>query len=321
MERPHGHAALRRWGPWMLWGVLTVAIVLAVRRLPWPQVVDRLAGAHPEWMVAAVAANAAILPLWAAEWRLLVPTAFRVGYRRMFAIVAMTASVLNSIPFLAGEASAVGLLIARGNLSRAAAASVLALDQLLVAFVKLLTIAAAAALVPLPGSLNAGVAGLATGFALLLFTLLTLAHRWEELAGRVASGSGRSSRWFARALRVGLQLEALRDGRVVAVVAGIAIAKKAAELLGVVAVQVAFGLDPSVSTALLVLAGLAITTLLPVTPANLGVYEATVFAAYRYAGVPSDAALGMAVVQHACFAIPPLLIGYTVATASGLRRR
>lgn len=321
MERPDGRAALRRWGPWMLWAVLTVAIVVAVRRLPWPQVVDRLAGAHQGWMLAAVAANAAILPLWAAEWRLLVPTAYRIGYRRMFGIVAVTASVLNSIPFLAGEASAIGLLITRGNLSRAAAVSVLALDQLLVAFVKLLTIAAAAALVPLPGSLNAGVVGLATAFAVLLFALLALAHRWEELAGRVASGTSRLRRWIERALRVGLQLEALRDGRVVAIVAGIAIAKKAAELLGVLAVQVAFGLDASVSMALLVLAGLAITTLLPVTPANLGVYEATVFAAYRYAGVPADAALGMAVVQHACFAIPPLVIGYAVATASGIRRR
>ena len=57
------------------------------------------------------------------------------------------------------------------------------------------------------------------------------------------------------------------------------------------------------------------------TPANVGVYEATVFAVYRYLGVPADAALAMAAVQHICFLIPTLGTGYVTMTLRQLLPR
>ena len=71
----------------------------------------------------------------------------------------------------------------------------------------------------------------------------------------------------------------------------------------------------------LIVACLAITTLIPVAPANLGVYEATVFAAYRYIDVPADAAVGMALLQHACFLMPSIATGYAVATLAHVKER
>src|SRR5678815_471756 len=52
--------------------------------------------------------------------------------RDMLGVVALTSAVLNTTPMLVGEATAVVLLVARTRLDRAAALSVLAMDQLLV---------------------------------------------------------------------------------------------------------------------------------------------------------------------------------------------
>jgi uncharacterized membrane protein YbhN (UPF0104 family) len=311
----------RRWLLWGLWLALSAVLVAAVARLAWSDILQRLAQIRLVWAGAAVAANFLILPLWAAEWRLLVPAAFRVAYGRMFGIVAITASVLNAVPFFAGEASAVGLLIARGGLSRSAALSVLALDQLLVGLAKLLTIAAAALLVDLPGWLRAGVLSFVGAFAILLVALVALAHSWEVLANRVARRAGGVRSRVASVIAWGRHLDALRDPARAAPAIALAVLKKTAEVVAILATQLAFGLDPSLSGAVLIVASLAVTTLLPVSPANLGVYEATVFAAYRYLGVPAETAIGLALVQHACFLLPPIATGYAAATLAQLRSR
>ena len=314
--------ASRATRPWLLWGLwlaFTAGLVLAVVRISWSELLQRLSQVHLLWVVAAIAANFAILPLWAAEWRLLIPSAFRVTYRRMFGIVAVTASVLNAVPFFAGEASAVGLLIARGGLTRSAAVSVLALDQLLVAFAKLVTLAAAMSFVPLPGWLRAGLLSLVAGFMLLLMPLALLAHSWERLRVWLDRSAGRVHSLIVSIVSWGRHLEAMRDVRRAAPALGLAVLKKSAEVVAILATQLAFGLDPSLATAVLIVASLAVTTLLPVSPANLGIYEATVFAAYRYVGVPNDTAVGLALVQHACFLMPSILTGYGVATLAQLR--
>jgi uncharacterized membrane protein YbhN (UPF0104 family) len=61
--------------------------------------------------------------------------------------------------------------------------------------------------------------------------------------------------------------------------------------------------------------------LLPVAPANLGVYEATVFAAYRFLGVSAEAAVGIAIVQHFAFLLPALVTGYVTLTLRQLLPR
>jgi uncharacterized membrane protein YbhN (UPF0104 family) len=308
---------------WLLlsWIALTVVLVVTVRDLPWRGALEQTRHVHPAWLAVAIAANSLIIPLWALEWRLLVPITFRVAYGRMFEVVSVTAAVLNSVPFFAGEASGVALLIARAGLPRGAALSVLALDQLLVGFAKLAVIAVAAAFVPLPGWLRAGILSLVAGVLLLLVVLLPLAHRWSKLRDRVLARPSQLRNLVARAIAWGAHLEVLRDGGRVWRLAALALAKKAAELFGVLAIQMAFALEPSVAAALLVVAALAITTLLPVMPANLGVYEATAFAAYRFVGVPAESAMGMAIVQHLAFLLPALATGFTALTLQQLLPR
>jgi uncharacterized protein (TIRG00374 family) len=311
----------RGWLLPVLWLALTVALLFTLPALPWQRTLAQFRQVEPAWIAVAVMAYFAILPLWTLEWRLLVPGAARVSFGRMFEIVSITATVLNSIPFLAGEASAVALLIARGGMSRGAALSVVAMDQLFVGLAKVSMLALAAAYAPIPDWLRGGFLSLGLLVAALALVLVPLAHRWTAIRDALLGKASALRSRLARLASWGTHLDVLRNGTSLWRVALLALAKKTAELGGVVAIQLAFGVDPSLGAALLVLAALAITTLVPVAPANLGVYEATVFGAYRYLGVPAEVALGIAVVQHVCFLLPALGTGYITLTLRQLQPR
>ena len=318
-------AANPRRGPmWLLpvvWVVLTVALILAVRALPWQRALEQVRHVAPVWVITAIIAYLLPIPLWALEWRLLAPRTVRVAYSKMFEVVAVMAAVLNSIPFFAGETAGVGMLIGRAGLSRGAALSVLALDQLLSGVVKLVVLGTAALLVPLPVWLRSGILALVIGVAVLLAVLVPLAHRGPTIRTRLLVRPSPLHRLAALFASLGEHLDALRETHRVGKVVLLGLAKKAAELLAILAIQRAFGLEPSLAAATLVLAALAIATLMPVAPANIGVYEAVVFAAYRYMGVPAETALGLAVVQHICFLIPTLGTGYVTMTLRQLLPR
>ena len=210
---PTGRAT-GRWRGWLmpaLWLVLTVGIVFALPSLPWRYALEQVRRADRFWIGAALVAHWLILPLWAAEWRLLVPAPIAVGFARMFEVVSVTAAVLNSIPFFAGEASGFALLVARVGLSRGAALSVLAMDQLLVGFAKLAVLAAAALIAPVPPLLAGGVLTLVVAMAALALILFPLAHGWRAIRGGPVATPGVVRRLAARAVDWGQHLEAMRD--------------------------------------------------------------------------------------------------------------
>lgn len=323
MTIPRARARGMRWLIWIIWIALTVTLLVVLPSLPWQQAVAELRRAHVLWLSVAVLGNLLILPLWAVEWRLLVPQAVRVSYSRMFEIVAVTSAVLNSVPFLAGETSGVLLLIGRAGLSRGAALSVLAMDQLLVGFAKIVVVVVAAIYAPLPDWLRAGILGLLLGVTAMIVVLVPLAHHWRRLQEQLVQGGGasRARNLGARVIAWGEYFEALRQPRLALRLGAIALGKKVLEVAAIVAVQLAFGMEPQLGTAFLVLAALAITTLIPLAPANLGVYEATVFATYRFLGLPAETALGIAILQHLCFLLPSLVTGYVTISLQPILAR
>ena len=307
-----------RWPLALLWVLLTVALYVAGRDLPWSNALSALARVSPAMLAIAVLLNFGILPLWMLEWSLLKPRTVAVSREKMFEVVTVTASIHNAVPFLAGEAAAVGLLVNAG-LQRGAALSVLAMDQLLVGVAKLVVLTGAALLAPIPEWLSAGVLSLVAGVLALLFILLLLAHFGAVISAQLRERHTRTREWIAKLAGLGAYLSALREWRLAVQVVGLALLKKGLELAAIVAIQVAVGLDPSFAPAVLVLAALAVTTSLPVAPANLGVYEATVYATYRYLGIDADTALAMAIVQHLAFLLPMIATGYLTLTIRQLR--
>lgn len=303
-----------------LWVLLTAALYVAGRGLPWRSALAALTDVSPTLVGLAVALNFAILPLWMLEWMLLKPRGTPLRPAQMFEIVTVTASVHNLVPFLAGEAAALGLLINAG-VQRGVALSVMAMDQLLVGIAKLAVLSIAAAAAPIPAWLKAGVLSLVAGVAALFLIMLLLAHFGTVISTQLRERQTRGRELVARLTGLGAHLSALREPWLAVRVTTLALAKKTLELSAIVAIQAAFGLEPSFPAAILVLAALAVTTSLPVAPANLGVYEATVYATYRYLGVDSDAALGVAIVQHLAFLLPMIATGYATLTIRSFAKR
>jgi uncharacterized membrane protein YbhN (UPF0104 family) len=110
-----------------------------------------------------------------------------------------------------------------------------------------------------------------------------------------------------------------RRPRTILVGVVLALGMKAAELLGILAVQRALGVEVELGVSLLVLASVAVATMLSVSPANLGIYEASAFAAYRLGGIPVETGAALALVQHAVFLVPATGIGWALLTWRGIR--
>ena len=298
----------RRLASLLALAVVTVLIVLAARRLSFAQVFAELGAARPLWIVLAMLCFAAILPLWALQWRILAPSHPRVAFPTMLGVVAMTSTVLNTTPLLVGEAAAVYFLVTRAMLTRAAALSVLAMDQLFVGVAKLCVLSAAAAIVVLPAWMASGAKALLIVIVALLAGLLVLAWRGEALS--VAAAHRIPARVARLAAAVGSALAPIRSPSRSGGALALALAKKTAEALAILCMQRAFGLELSAASALVILGAVNLATLLPVVPGNVGVYEAAVVVGYSYFGVAPERALGIAVVQHACFFLVLALPGY-----------
>jgi uncharacterized protein (TIRG00374 family) len=265
------------------------------------EAVARVASVRVEWLALATACYAAILPLWALQWHLLAPHGASRRTSDMFGVVALTSSVLNTTPLLVGEATAVVLLVARAGLDRAAALSVLAMDQLLVGVAKLVVLSVAALAAPLPGWMTRALLTLCVAMFAVGSALVVAAWRHADVSG-----------WMSRVLppraaaAIGAfasSLEPLRSASRGIPALALALLKKAVEVAAILCVLRAFGVQLPVAGAVLVLATLNLATLLPVVPGNAGVFEAAVVLALTSMGVAPELALGIAVVQHLCYFI------------------
>ena len=288
-------------------GVITGLVALAAARLDLPKVAAGLAVARPGWIALALVCFVAILPLWALQWRLLLTGAPRAPLRSMLGVVAMTSTVLNTAPMLVGEAAGVFFLVTRAGISRASALSLLAMDQLFVGVAKLGVLAVAGAMLDLPDWMARGAQALLLGVGALVLAVLAMA--WQ--AGRVGAHfirlRGRGAELVAS---VQAALAPMRSPSRSAGALSLALAKKLAEATAILCVQRAFGLELPPSSAVVVLAAVNLATLLPVVPGNVGVYEGAVVLAYSYLGVPPERALGIGLVQHACFFVALAIPGY-----------
>ena len=265
---------------------LTAVVVMALRRVDWAKTGEALRGGQIGWLLVAIAANAAIIPCWALFWRALRPRAEQpVSFLRMLEITSMSSALMNTLPFGGGHASAIVLLVKRGNTTRSGALSILALDQLGEGVVKIVVLAAAAIMIPLPTWMRAA-----------LTTLLLVVGAWF-LALVVIS-------------RMTNELETLKSARRAATAVACVASMKLAELFAIMSVQAAYGAHLSFAGSLLVLATVILATMLPISPGNLGAYEASVFLVYRYLGIAPELAVSLAIVQHVCFMIPAVGIGY-----------
>jgi uncharacterized membrane protein YbhN (UPF0104 family) len=275
---------------------LTAVLVWSLHHVDWPRTLAALREGRLAWLLAAIVANTVILACWAAYWQALRPPGeARVSYARMLEITSTSSSLMNTLPFGGGHASSVMLLIRRGGTTKRGALSMLALDQLGEGIAKVAILCLAGLFVPLPTPMRAAL------------TTVSL------VVGALFVGMVVASRWAS-------ELEILHSWRRSANALSCVLAMKGAELLAIALVQHAYGVNISTAGTLLVLATVILATMLPISPGNLGAYEASVFLVYRYLGVAPELALSLAIVQHFCFMVPAVGVGYLFVSAQALSR-
>jgi uncharacterized protein (TIRG00374 family) len=292
------------------WITVTALVVSAARTLDWSRTLDALRVASPAWITLSLAGNALILLLWGAFWRALLPRGESCSYPRMLSITSVASALMNTMPFLGGHASSVLLLVRRGGVSRPGALSLIALDQLGEGVAKLCIFVSVAILVPLPAWMRTGILMTASAVAALFVALVVMAHRQHApVDDTLNSLSAFVARWAHG-------LDVLRSWRRAALALVCVLAMKAAEGLAIYALQRSFGVDLPIGGTLLVLAAVVLGTIVPVSPANVGTYEAGVFLAYRHLGLTPEQSAALALAQHVCFILPAVLPGYALLSLS-----
>ena len=310
------------------WLVMTGLVVLALRTMSWARVWTELRHVRVPWLMLALLANTLIIVCWTALWRTFVPDDRRVRFSTMFGINAITAALMNTTPLLVGHASGMAMLVKRAGLEPSGALGVLALDQLAEGVAKVLTFLLAALLLPLPTWMRNGVIGVAAAVGALLVVLLVLAHlhrpERDDTPAQVTAWQGPPG-WRRRAWmfmqRWARQLDTLRDWRKAGMALLFAVAMKSCEALGIFAVQRSLGVHLPLETLPVVLATVMLATMIPLSPGNLGPYEAATLFAYRYLGVPAEQALSLGLIQHLAFLAPMLGVGYSMMSLGAGRSR
>lgn len=296
---------------WIIgWCVLAVFFVVAAFALPWTEVIAALTGARWHWVALAVLIWLAEWPLWILQWVLLAPRQHRPGFGRMAQVTGLCGTANASVP-MAGVVASVGFLIVRGRMPASAAASLYAVDQLQTGIAKVAILALATLLLPVPDWLRTGLVSL-TGVMVLFTVALAAAAHGGQWLRRLGLGLGeRAGRLVRHVADFVDHLEAMRRPGLSLVTTVLALAKKGMEVVAVLAVQVAVGIEPSLAAAVLVVAALGLTTMAPISPGHIGVYEATVILCYQYLGVPLPLATAAALIQHGVtFAVSFVMVGY-----------
>ena len=293
----------RRWQGIVGWAILVALVAVAANGLEWPRVLGAAVRAEPGWLAAAVLANGTILFFATAEWLLFVPAGARVHPRTMFSIVAVTSTVSNGAPLLAGHATGIHLLATRAGLGHAGGVSLTILDQIAEGLAKWTLLILAAAIVPgfeyraAGMTILLGAPALAIGFAALSRRRDLL----DRLAGEADGRMGAVLRFVSQTTH---RLDAIRRPALFALGVALALAKKVAEALAIAAIALALGVDLLPWHVVGALLAVSLSTMVSITPANLGVYEGSLFLVLRATGVDTDLALAMALLSHVAYLLP-----------------
>ena len=296
------------------WLGATALLLYFASRVDRAELREALAIVDWRWIIVAVVVNALILVSWTGLWWICSPKAERPTYRVMFEINAMASALMNTMPFLGGHAAAVVLMVKRAGLTRTAALSVMALDQLAEGLAKVSVFLLVALAAPLPDWMRVGIASVSAGVGALFVAMVVMAHSHVHIRPKVETPLTFVTRMRVLAATWAQRMETLRSVKQSLVALAFALGTKVAEGAALIAVQQAFGVDVSIGGTALVLAAVMLGSFLPVAPGNIGTYEAGAFLAYRHLGVEPAMATILTIVGHVCFMIPSVGIGYVLGS-------
>ncbi|MGC4116771.1 MAG: lysylphosphatidylglycerol synthase transmembrane domain-containing protein [Myxococcales bacterium] len=279
---------------WVGAALVLAAVVWAARSLDLRAVGEKLLTARTWPLVLAALVGCTIPLLVALQWYVFAPRDAAARYWHVWRYTVLAIAAWSVLPSVVGVGVAAAVFAASG-IGSARAATILGLDQLGNGVAKGLLFLATASLVPLATASAGAKPLMVMALALLGFVVLAAVVAWA----RKRAGAGSA---LAR------HLAGLPDTPRLVAGVGLSCAVKVVEGLVMVCIDGAMDFAPSLSRTLLALSGVSLATLVGVGPANLGLYEGSVFSAYRLSGVAADSAASVAILQHAAALLPTLVL-------------
>jgi len=300
------------------WLLLTALIVATIGRVDWTLAIAAVAKAKPLPLILAVLLNAMILVFATAQWLLFLPEGVSVARSKMFKIMAIMSTVANSGPAGGGAAVGVHLLGTQKGVGHSVGLSVLLLDQLVEGLVKVAIVLLAIVVVPIGLEYKAVSATILIGVPTLFFVLTVIAHRKSALESISERTTGFLGWMLTKLNLVAANLEALRRPKKLSLTVVLGLLQKLVAALAITCILLAFGVVTPWWGILAVLVAVNLSTVVSVTPANLGVFEGAAFLVYTSLGISSDTAVALAIVQHAAYLIPLAGIGWIISSVRPL---
>jgi glycosyltransferase 2 family protein len=318
-----------RWRLVALWlGFIVTALFsyLALRAVRFEQAWSAFRASDFWWLPPALFALAGGVFLRAVRWRYLFARETRPSLRDVTAALMIGYFFNNVLPARAGEAARVIALHRRSGTSRAETAATVVVERVYDVLSLVILLFAASPWLP-SVSWSRAAAILAGIFALGLAGALVAVLLWGDRPFRVLLrplallpflGKDQLAR---AALNATHGLASIRRPRLVLGALFLTTLSWLVLALSCWLVVVAFHLDLSPLSGLLIVIAVNLAMILPSAPAGVGVFEAATLVSLRAYDVPTSPALSCAVVLHALNFLPYLAVGALILQAEAKATR
>jgi uncharacterized membrane protein YbhN (UPF0104 family) len=306
---PSGRGAALRSLRWVLAACVLLAIGwFFVTRLDPEALVRALAGANYGLVLLCALGHLAILhPLKAWRWALMLAPMQRISRWTLFQYNLAGCAATNVLPARSGQAVRV-VLVRRHGVPVAAAISVIVLEEILNASMLALIALPLPFLLSLTRRTTAVLAVVGVGAFIALGLLVWLARMgkkrpdglWRRLADGVALLNDPGAAFVVIAQTAVLWL---------------------VDAAQIALLMAAIGMQPTFAGAALVLLFVNLTNAIPVTPGQVGLFEAGATAACLVVGASAEQGFALGVLYHLMQAIPETALGAVVLARASLGRR
>ncbi|MCK9249665.1 MAG: flippase-like domain-containing protein [Solirubrobacteraceae bacterium] len=328
-RRRIGRTVLRR-GGFVVAGTAMAGLgVVALQKIGLERIGDSLLRSSPLWVLFALAVMASSMAFRSISWHAIIKAAIPdspLRHTETFRATAIGVLMSATLPARLGEPSRALIVARRTGRPREHLPVVLGtiVSQTMINILALILLGAAmiSSISLFRGGDGALVTLAVAPLALLAVVLcgpLLLRFRWGSGKGRIAAFQARMRTW-AHALRGGLRV--FRSPRLGSIAVGSQLTAWALQWLSCFLLLRAFGIDEGLGAAAAVLFAVNVTAVLPLTPSNLGVFQAacvTVLTAGY--GVGYAEALGYGIVLQAVEIATALALGMPAMLGEGVTWR
>lgn len=306
---------MKRW-QYLLAGLVMVAastflLYWCFSKIDGHQFIQALSHANILWLLLGVICVVVIIFFNMLQWQLFLLPNSCISIRRLWRVVAVMLMMANFLPW--GNAFAVYHLGHLERVGKTVALSVMTLDQITEGFAKLIVFLIVSLIIPLPVWMKSGISTVVGGVLASYLLFLFFAYRYRSY-----KEGTHARRWRDVLSRWGHHLHGIRNLRITIYSVALACVMKFGEILAVYCVQLALGVSLPLWVSLFIVAAINLATLVPVTPGNLGIYEAAVFFVYQYVGLDASLSMTLAILTHAVYLVGMILPGYAVVLRAGM---